>query len=61
MSIGKKTIGKLMDDINFILNSNDWDPKGVSSDSTIMFIEAKAMLINTKTKLKSISKREGYE
>ena len=58
---GKKAVGSLMDKINLTLSDINWNPKNVCGNSTIEFIETKALFVYAKRKLKSISKREGYE
>lgn len=57
---GKQVIGTLQDSIGDLIARTNWQPKDVSGNSTIRFIEAKAMLINAKKKLTDIAKEEGY-
>ena len=53
-------IGKLQDELSLMISDHEWCPKVKHRDSTMNFIEVKALLLNTKKKLTKIAKQEGY-
>ena len=57
---GRDVICMLDTELDILLESTHWNPTGVSGDTTVRFVEVKAMLINAKKKLHKIAKGEGY-